>query len=114
MLWEPETGLTTITDTRGQRYFELQQGVWKQFHLRPLPFGGKPFMTLARNKVTLVEASGPRVQAAARLSPDYTYYEAILPSGNKLVMCPELNMLVITNGQNRQGARDHTGGPRRA
>ncbi len=103
MLWEPETGLTTITDTRGQRYFELQQGVWKLFPLTPLPFGGKPFMTLARNKVTPVEASDPRVQAAARLSPDYTYYEAIGPSGNELVMCSELNMLVLWSQMAKTG-----------
>jgi hypothetical protein len=92
---EPERGLTTITDTKGQRYFEFERGIWKQFPLRPLPFGGKPFMTLSRSKVTPVYPSDPRVQAAARLSSDLTYYEFVGPSGNKLVLCPELNMLVV-------------------
>lgn len=101
-----EKGLTTITDVSSQRYYEFERGVWRLHPLRPLPFGGKPFMTLRRSSVTPVPRGDPRVHVVAQLSDQLTFYEFVGPSGNELVLCPELNMLMVwaqfVDGRQRQ------------
>lgn len=95
-----------IINMSRRRYFRFKGGAWYQYPLRIQPGGGRPTMVLLRNRVQPVSPDDPRIRSLSALGRPLSYYEFVGSSGNKVVLCPELNMLMawgkFSNGTERQ------------